>query len=63
MIRDEKFEYSGTLDSDEIFLLGDNRENSYDSRFFGPVKIKEIKEKLHTRFLGNKPQIVLRLFF
>jgi len=31
-----------TLDSDEYFVLGDNRGASYDSRRFGPVKKEEI---------------------
>jgi len=31
--------------SDEIFVLGDNRDNSLDSRFFGPVPRASIKGK------------------
>lgn len=32
-----------TLGVDEYFMLGDNRESSYDSRFFGPIPRSEIK--------------------
>lgn len=32
-----------TLDEDEYFLVGDNREVSYDSRYFGPVKKENIQ--------------------
>lgn len=35
-----------TLESDEYFILGDNRLISKDSRYFGPVKEKEIKGKV-----------------
>lgn len=31
-----------TLDTDEYFVLGDNREFSLDSRYFGPVSRREI---------------------
>lgn len=35
-----------TLKSDEYFILGDNRLISKDSRYFGPIKEKEIKGKV-----------------
>lgn len=38
--------YPITLKKDEVFLLGDNRENAEDSRFYGPVKIKSTLGKL-----------------
>ena len=33
------------LKDDEYFVLGDNRENSMDSRYYGPINIKRIKGK------------------
>ncbi|MEK7095696.1 MAG: signal peptidase I [Patescibacteria group bacterium] len=46
-----------TLGSSEIFVFGDNRANSEDSRVFGPVKADKIIGKLSLRFLPlNKAQ-------
>ncbi len=38
-----------TLGDDEYFILGDNRLISKDSRYFGPIKEKEIKGKIAFR--------------
>lgn len=34
-----------TLGDDEIFMMGDNRRNSYDSRNFGPIQVDSVVGK------------------
>ncbi|MDQ3159171.1 MAG: signal peptidase I [bacterium] len=38
-----------TVGDDEVFVLGDNRSNSLDSRIFGPIKQNELTGKLLLR--------------
>jgi signal peptidase I len=40
-----------TLQPDEIFVCGDNRPNSEDSRYFGPIKTNQVVAKLVLRIL------------
>lgn len=49
--------FDGTLKSDELFVCGDNRGNSEDSRSFGPIKTDQVVAKLVMRILPlNKAQ-------
>ena len=43
--------YKYILDEDEYFVMGDNRNASYDSRIFGPITENKIKMKVvyHTK--------------
>lgn len=43
-----------TLADDEIFLMGDNRAISTDSRSFGPLKIDEIDHKIVLKLKSSK---------
>lgn len=40
-----------TLNKDELFVCGDNRSNSEDSRYFGPIKTSQLVAKLTLRIL------------
>jgi len=40
-----------TLGSDQLFVCGDNRGNSLDSRIFGPIKTNQVIGKLVLRIL------------
>jgi signal peptidase I len=39
-----------TLAADEYYIMGDNRQQSQDSRYFGPVKKKDISGEVLIRF-------------
>jgi signal peptidase I len=44
-------EVDQVLKSDELFVCGDNRPNSEDSRYFGPIKTNQVVAKLVLRIL------------
>lgn len=53
---------------DSVFVLGDNREISKDSRFIGPVKINDIKYKLlipkaYSKFTHRFIVLLLVIFY
>jgi signal peptidase I len=44
-----------TIGEGEVFVMGDNRSNSLDSRVFGPIKSEDIIGKLVMRVFPFKP--------
>lgn len=44
-------EFDGTLQANQLFVCGDNRPDSEDSRYFGPITTDQIVAKLVLRIL------------
>lgn len=52
------FAYPLTVEEGDLFVLGDNREESIDSRFFGAISQRQISGVLRLRFSGIVPQLM-----
>ena len=51
VIGDTEVDVDTVVPKDSVFVCGDNRGDSYDSRYFGPVNTKDIVGKLAMRVL------------
>lgn len=62
-IGDEFRQFDGiVVPDDDIFIMGDNRDYSYDSREFGTLKLKSVKYKVIKVFPMHKIKKNIELF-
>jgi signal peptidase I len=44
------------LEDDQYFVLGDNRDNSKDSRYFGPISYQQLQGTVKTLLISHSPK-------